>query len=102
MNILRRLARAIRDWWEHRYDPYPEGCCECGTGGPYYRGRKTPVVRYIYSGACRGTPPGEVDWVSCSEHPISSLKPIIDYGTDMPKTIGEVRADVAALLAEKN
>ena len=94
-NLLRRLWAAI----EARIAGYPEGCCECGTGGPYYDGPGPQVVRYLYVGACRGNDGTESDWASCSAHPLEWLAPVVDYGRDVEVTIGQARADVAEALA---
>jgi len=72
MGILRSLVGVVR----RRFDDTeawlstPVGCCECGTGGPYYEGDKPQVTHYVYVGAtAKGD--GTVDWTSCSDHPRS-------------------------------
>ena len=97
---VRRVLDAHHAHYLDKIADVPEGCCQCGTGGPYYRGEQTPVVRYLYVGACRGNNGTDIDWSSCSQHGGHDDEALIlDYGQDLPKTIGECRADVAAVFA---
>jgi hypothetical protein len=86
---------------KRRWLDAPTGCCSCGTGGPYVRGSKPQVTRYLYVGAC-GEPTDRPDWSSCSQHPLTELAPIVDYGTDVIRTFRETEADTAAALASRD
>ena len=111
MSLTRRLTQPIRnlitrwDEREHaRWADQPAGCCQCGTGGPYYRGSRTQVTRYVYVGACRSAPrPGsggtDVDWTTCSRHALPWLAPVVDYGSDVVVTFARTERDAAEALA---
>ena len=101
---LTGLTSRIRDRVDRKWLDAPNGCCDCGTGGPYYvgslkghahHGHREPVTRYLYTGACNGTPAGRVDWASCSRHPIDWLVPLVDYGRDVVVTYRQAEADAA-------
>jgi hypothetical protein len=97
--VMRRVGAWVRRHRQRWLDA-PAGCCLCGTGGPYVRGSKPQVTRYLYVGAC-GEPTDRPDWSSCSQHPLTELAPIVDYGTDVVRTNRETEADTAAALASR-
>jgi hypothetical protein len=92
----RQAARDARE--DSRWLGTPAGCCECGTGGPYYRGSDPQVTRYLYSGATAGGG-GRVDWSACSAHPCPEVAPLVDYGTDVVVTFRQTESDAVAALA---
>jgi hypothetical protein len=112
-----RLMSVLHAREDRRWLDTPAGCCECGTGGPYYRGdgtlvgqsadgryyrcRRRPVTRYLYAGATAGGA-GRLDWSACSEHPCPELAPLVDYGTDVVVTFRRTEADAAAALAARD
>ena len=96
--MIARLISRMRARRDHRrWLGTPAGCCECGTGGPYYRGSDPQVTRYLYSGATAGGA-GQLDWSACSAHPCPGLVPLVDYGTDRVVTFRKTEADATAAL----
>jgi hypothetical protein len=98
LTSLLRTVRAVRTVFtrraERRWLDAPAGCCQCGTGGPYYRGHAAPVTRYLYVGAC-GPATGRPDWSACSAHPLPGLAPVVDYGCDVVVTYRQAEDDTA-------
>ena len=90
--IQRYVDRDAAKWLDT-----PAGCCTCGTGGPYYTGRKPSVTRYLYVDAtgCGNVP----DWSSCSAHKLDELAPVVDYGSDVKVTFRQTESDAAEALA---
>lgn len=93
-----RAALARKE--ERRWLDAPEGCCSCGTGGPYYTGEATPVTRYLYVDACGPTGGSRPDWASCSAHPLPDQPPAVDYGRDVTVTCRQAEADIARALRD--
>jgi hypothetical protein len=99
---MRHLLKTIlATWRDRRYAGIPEGCCQCGTGGPHYTGDGPQVTRYLYAGALSGADPAKLDWAACSSHPIPDWAPTVDYGRDVVVDIPQARAAVAAAVAGK-
>ena len=103
MNLIRRALRwlAKNRPESRRWLGTPAGCCECGTGGPYYAGDpQTARTRYVYTDAC-GESDGTPDWSSCSEHSLTEAVPVVDYGRDVVVTFRQAEADTARKLADR-
>ena len=84
--MTNRIEAAVRCWLDSREDrrwlPSPTGCCECGTGGPYYNGDQPQVTRYLYG-----------DWSACSAHPLTGAEPTVDYGRDVVVSFAQAKVD---------
>lgn len=98
--MIRRFVAWLRDRESRRWLDTPVGCCQCGTGGPYYEGDEPRVTRYVYVDAC-GDPGDAPDWASCSEHSLDYLTPIVDYGEDVVRTFRQTEIDVQIALARQ-
>lgn len=102
LNIINAALSRLADWAEgRRWLDTPNGCCQCGTGGPYYKGDKKPVVRYLYGDATAFGDGTRGDWSSCSAHPLAGVTPVVDYGRDVQVTFRQAEADFAAALAAR-
>lgn len=97
--LFRQFFRAVDDRQAGRWLDSPTGCCECGTGGPYYRGDAPQVTRYIYVNAC-GAVGSTPDWSSCSRHQLRGVTPVVDYGRDIEVTFRQAEIDVTTAQAE--
>lgn len=97
-NLIRRVIARLQRHDDAAWLDTPAGCCQCGTGGPHYRGTRPPVTRYVYVDAC-GPADDTPDWSSCSAHPLDGVIPVIDYGRDLAVTFRQTEADVARALA---
>jgi hypothetical protein len=103
--MIDRFLAAIR-WLANRegrrWADAPAGCCECGTGGPYYRGPERPVVRYLYAGKMLGGTPYVYDWASCSEHGTPDDDAIVvDFEHDIVITGADAEAAACRAIAAR-
>ena len=99
---IRKAIRTLTDRESARWLPTPAGCCNCGTGGPYYEGDAPQVTRYVYGDACADSFDTTPDWSSCSAHPLDYCSsPVVDYGSDVIRTFAQIQADYTRKLADR-